>query len=87
MRSIKELLQILLDNIDLLDENDGLCSLVIVCFSEQYINWKEHILLSSYIESNPPWNLYRMKLNYYYWKPGDKYSRIKWLKKHINKNK
>ena len=82
MRTIKELLQLMLDNKELF--NTGLC------------NWNgmlpnttpdEFYLVKDYILSNKPFTFYRIFINpRYFWKPGDIKPRIKWLEKHISIN-
>ena len=75
----------------------GLCKWVINMEVDSLITLEEAILLSSYINNNPPFiykmyrffnNLYRgFTHEPYYWKPGNIKPRIAWIKKHIKKNK
>lgn len=83
-RSIKELLEVLLDNIHLL--KDGLCLLAI-----DVMTYNEKRIFKKYIFENRPFNIYTLfRLNkskyVYYWIKGKKAPRIKWLKKHIKLN-
>lgn len=86
MRSIKELLQLMLDNQESFDK--GLCHWVKYMYIDGLISNKEFMLLSSYIDINPPfiYKIYRRHRGYY-WKPGNIKPRIDWIKKHIKKNK
>ena len=90
VRPIKELLQILLDNIS--DMPLGLCGLVNLMSADDIITGDEHWELIGYINKNKPMNFYRFKGFFsddgkynFYWPVGDKIPRSKWLKKHIRK--
>ena len=85
-RSIKELLQVMLDNIENL--SGGLCSLGFHMMAYKTITSDELQLLLEYIIKNRPYNLYRIFGIYksYYWKPGKIKPRLRWLKRHIKKN-
>jgi hypothetical protein len=91
MRTIKELLEIMLDNKDLFKY--GLCSWVGLLYSYNRISNKEYLTLMEYIENNRPFMLSSIstmceiiKHSGYYWKEGDIKPRIKWIQKHIKLN-
>lgn len=95
MRSIKELLELMLDNKDLF--NTGLCDWTLKLYLLDIISDEECYLLRQYIISNRPslYNNFRMFYHtilrddpesHFYWKRGDIKPRIKWIKKHIAKN-
>ncbi len=86
-RSIKELLELMLDNQQLF--TDGLCCWAITLRWQGKINNVEQLRLHFYIKDNPPLLVYLRKIimnGGYYWKPGDIAPRIKWINKHIKKN-
>lgn len=92
MRTIKELLQIMLSNPQHFDE--GLCRWTNNLYSRELINGKEYWVLKDYIKANKPFIFssfdvlnQRISSSPYYWEVGKIEPRIKWLKKHINKNK
>ena len=80
-RTIKELLQILLDNIDCIKiaRYKCLCALILYLYCIDKITWKEYILIYKYIKNNIPINAW----NPYGWKPRLILPRKKWLKEHI----
>lgn len=90
MRTIKELLEIMLENKDLF--KNGLCSWVVLLYSYDRISNKEYLILMEYIENNRPsifssLNSFLSQIsNSYYWKSGDINPRIKWIQKHIKIN-
>ena len=86
MRSIKELLQLMLDNQQ--SFRTGLCHWVDYMYMDALITNSEKRTLSSYICEHPPFihKIYRRHRGYY-WKPGNIKPRIAWIKKHIEKNK
>lgn len=91
MRTIKELLQLMLDNQDKFES--GLCSWRqnLRWFDEAYLTNDENELLCNYIKQNRPskWSSMQAFLHSddeYYWKYGDIKPRIKWIKEHIKKN-
>jgi hypothetical protein len=89
-RSIKELLQLMLDNQHCFDE--GLCKWASKLYPVRIITLTEFFILLNYIRDNRPsmfssfegfkWSFSRR----YYWKPGNIVQRIKWLQYHIKKN-
>ena len=89
-RSIKELLQLMLDNQHCFDE--GLCKWVSNLYHFEIITLTESFMLFNYIRYNRPsmfssfegfkWRFSRR----YYWKPDNIVPRIKWLLYHIKKN-
>lgn len=85
MRSIKELLQLMLDNQQRFDY--GLCHWSDALYGNGIITGSEHTKLKRYIKNNRPF-LTRIVRWYdmYWWKEGDITPRIKWIKKHIKKN-
>ena len=90
MRTIKELLQIVLDNKDYFES--GLCSWVSdVYWSTKLFNKDEFFKLKIYIRENRPSmfssiNTFIHRNSSFYWNPTDINPRIKWLKKHIKQN-
>lgn len=91
MRTIKELLQVMLDNPQHFDS--GLCYWIGNCYLSGLINGKEHSILDIYIEKNKPstfssFERFKQELliRSFWWKKGDIKPRIEWLKKHIKKN-
>jgi hypothetical protein len=83
-RSIKELLQLMLDNQDLF--YDGLCFWVRDLYLKKIISTHERNLLEDYISKNAPF-LYKINpfKDGYYWKRRDISKRILWLKIQISK--
>lgn len=87
-RSIKELLQVLLDNQDLFVF--GLCQWNKTCWNNGLIIYKEFLMIREYININRPDNEYTRLIGFnsgYYWFPGDLEIRIRWLNEHIAKLK
>lgn len=95
MRSIKELLEVMLNNKDLF--RSGLCQWNDHLCTQDIITWDERIILKNYIRSNrPPFydnltifgHVIRRDdpITHYYWKLGKIEPRLKWIKKHIAKN-
>lgn len=90
MRTIKELLELMLDNQS--SFTTGLCNWVHSLRYLDKMSFEECRLLSKYVRENRPskfssidaWN---RRNSGYYWLYGDINPRIKWIKKHINKNK
>jgi len=82
MRTRKEILQLLLDNINLLQL--GLCGLAWRLDNLRMISLEECLDIREYIKSQRPKKTYK---GYdYYWMPGNVKPRINWLKKHIEIN-
>lgn len=89
MRSIKELLQLMLDSKYLFKL--GLCTWNYYLWDNNLINNKEYFLINKYIRRNRPskWSGIKAFINRnsdWYWSIGDIEPRIKWLKKHIKLN-
>lgn len=89
MRTIKELLQLMLDNPQLFDR--GLCFWTNGLYGAGLIGLYELDELDDYIAKNRPSmfssiDAYLRSNTGYYWKCGRIKPRIKWLKKHIVKN-
>jgi len=85
MRSEKELLQVLLDNIDKLEY--GLCLLIIILKENSLISEQEEEILNEFISNKAPERYhsirkYRMAYN---WESGEKQPRIDWLNEQIAK--
>jgi hypothetical protein len=95
MRTTKVLLVIMLENIEKF--RYGLCGLVSILLREDIITRMEFNQLIEYIEANPPKKTYDESYYWkpgnkkprerwlYYWKPGNKKPRERWLNKHIEK--
>lgn len=88
MRTIKELLQIMLDNQQYFQT--GLCGW---SNSIKLSSTEEYDKLHSYIRNNKPsafssFERFTQELNLepYWWKKGNIKPRINWIKKHIKKN-
>lgn len=89
MRSIKELLEIMLDNQQ--EFTHGLCSWIGNLRYEHIISHSEFLLLKIYIYENRPnkfssISAYKNRNSGFYWKRKDIKPRIKWIKKHIKLN-
>jgi hypothetical protein len=80
MRTTKELLELTLRGMDNGLFRKGLCGLIDRLRRENFIGLEEWYHLSNYINQNSPKKTYDYM---WYWKPGNKKPRIKWLKKHI----
>jgi len=90
-RSIKELLEIALENEECFNNEGGLCGWFSMLCRFQLIDYKEMIILINYAKANKPsifTSIYRFihRNNGFWWKKGDITPRIKWIKKHIKKN-
>ena len=92
-KTIKELLQQLLNYIETSEYIDGLCASSRVLQITNVITFEELVVLKNYIKENKPsifssFNAFIQYINLeaYYWTPGLKKPRIKWLKKHIKRN-
>jgi len=86
-RSIKELLQVMLENQRLFDF--GLCHWSYALYDANLINEDEEDILREYISDNPPiWFIVRRFLfgSGFFWTKKNIKPRIKWIKKHIKKN-
>lgn len=88
-RSIKELLQVMLDNQDLF--KDGLCLWAISLSIGRKITITERELLSAYIKRNRPFRFSTLETSWncigaYWWNCGNIKPRIKWIEKHIKLN-
>ena len=94
MRSIKELLELMLKHQDIFET--GLCIwLIEMCYpslpNRKLITNEEYVLLLTYINKNRPskWSsidAFAHKDSNYYWSKGSIKPRIKWIKYHIKKN-
>jgi hypothetical protein len=89
MRSIKELLELMLKN----EQGffSGLCSWVNYLYSSKIINLEEKLLLIRYIENNRPskwssFSAFKYRNTHFYWEWKNIKPRIKWIKKHIKLN-
>jgi len=88
MRTIKELLELMLE-IRNRRMRFGLCVVASDLYNMMVITKIEYLRLQKYIDDNRPKNLYNwfgLHHTSFYWKPGDRKPRIKWIKKHIKKN-
>jgi hypothetical protein len=90
MRTIKELLELMLENKGLFTH--GLCKWILLLYFNDEISRKEYLTLMNYIENNRPSILSSLNCflsqasSAYYWKEGDIKPRIKWIQKHIKIN-
>lgn len=88
-RKESELLKILLENIHLMDRF-GLCRVSNQCERKFLLSENELIICKAFIISNRPNPIFSLETwkqrnDTYYWDPGHKEPRIKWLKKHIKR--
>jgi hypothetical protein len=90
MRSINELLSVVLDNFDKYFNIDaytnGICILISSLENRRVLTSNEVGKVKDYIRSNPPSKIpFGMghPLYGYYWKPGKVAPRKRWLRKHI----
>ena len=89
MRTIKELLELMLDHQELF--YSGLCAWNISLNNKNLIGNLEYFYLQDYINTHRPskyssLQAYNSRKYRFYWPNGDIKPRIKWLKKHIKKN-
>lgn len=93
MRTIKQLLELMLKHQDLFER--GLCEWSRNLSDKQIITIDERTIIWTYITKNKPskfssWSAYKEQTNHkrigYYWKYKDITPRIKWINKHINLN-
>jgi hypothetical protein len=87
-RSIKELLQLMLDNQHWFE--GGLCRWASNLLYIKIITFTEYVLLFNYIRDNRPsmfssFEAFKWSFKNFYWKPKAIAPRILWLKKHISK--
>ena len=90
MRTIKELLKVMLDNKNYFEI--GLCRWVHSLWEDNVITTHERFLLGAYVKSNKPFIfssvdafIQRLNKTNFFWEPGNITPRIEWLKTHINK--
>lgn len=81
MRTIRELLKIMLDNQELFQT--GLCGWCHKLYFKDIITKDEYYIIRNYIYKYPTKRYKTAANSSYYWEIGDIDSRIKWLKKHI----
>lgn len=90
MRTIKELLELMLENKNLF--RIGLCRWASdLHYSSVKINETEHKVLLDYIREHRPSmfssvDAFKYRNKNFYWPAGEWGPRIKWIKKHIKKN-
>jgi hypothetical protein len=87
MRTIKELLQVMLDNQKYF--HGGLCYWVYMLYQYNLITEGEFVIITNYITVNRPSkyssiDAFIKRNSAYYWPFGKISPRIKWIKKHIN---
>ena len=84
-RTIKELLQLMLDNKRHL--NSGLCKLNNDLYLKGYTTYFENEILRKYMQENKPKTFHNVVIaDGYWWFPYRVFPRIKWIKKHIKLN-
>ena len=82
-RTIKELLQLTLDQLIIEKGLYGICGVVWELYTSNIINEEEGVNLRGWVRNHlPPQNYH--KHPGFKWKPGTKACRIKWLTKQIN---
>lgn len=89
MRSIKELLELMLKNEQ--GYFRGLCNWVHNLYLSKIINLEEKFLLIRYIGNNRPskwssFSAFKSRNTHFYWEYKNIKPRIKWIKKHIKLN-
>ena len=89
MRSIKELLIVMLDHQDMF--KSGLCNWIVEIRRSYLITFDEYTKLSYYIACNRPkwytsYSALKAKNTEWYWIRTNKSPRIRWIKKHIKLN-
>jgi len=91
MRSIKELLQIILDHVDQVRHTEGLCSLASQLYNDVEIIQEEEDVIRKYFGQNLPEHKYKgVYLTdelLYSWPPGKVEPRRQWLEEQIKKLK
>lgn len=88
IRTNKELLQVMLNNISIMKNEytiDGLCILVNYLYNVNLINYKEKQKLLNYLKKYLPEKIKSGTNQDYCWKPGLIKPRIKWLEEQIQK--
>ena len=77
------------NNKDLLKDCNGLCNIAAYLHAGEILTQLEHGLFMEYIWRNRPFRARLLQLNQYdfFWKPGYKKPRLKWLDKHIKRCK
>lgn len=92
-RSIKELLQVMLDNFDLFFDS-GLCRLTNKLLNENIITYEEEVVIIEFIRNNRPKRTWLSPITNphlnpsssgYFWGYGERLPRVQWLNKHISK--
>ena len=86
MKTILELLKLMLSHTKKETAYYGLCGTVIELSCNEEITILEQEKLDDYIDENPPSD-YNNSFYPYYWESGIKAPRLRWLKYHINKLK
>ena len=90
MRNIKEILEILLDNVERVRIEGGLCDVATELHYQSVITWVELCRIHVYIRDNRPSALSSKEAllsvkSPYYWAKYKVQPRAKWLKKNIKK--
>ena len=90
MRSNKEILEIMLDNVERIRDTGGLCRLAFRLYCYNIITFSEAANIETYIMDNRPFmfssiNALLSVNSLYHWPKGKVKPRAKWLKKHIKK--
>jgi hypothetical protein len=90
MRSNKEILEVLLDNVERIRTTYGLCILAGELHIQGVITWEELRKIRVYIKNNRPSALSSIDAllavnSLYHWPKYKVKPRAKWLKKHIKK--
>lgn len=85
MRTNRELLQLLLDNIHEVKKTRGLCVLMSLLLINGEITPREYDELGWYVSTNLPLTL-RHRKSLYCWREGNIFWRKRWLKKQIRKD-
>lgn len=81
MKTIKELLQLMLDNKHKFTY--GLCSLNDNLWMDDIVTNDEYFELMNYINNNPPKKVYS---DIYFWEKGNIKPRLEWIEQHIKFN-
>ncbi len=84
-RDLKTLLQLVLEYTETEKDYEGLCATIDNMTSNKKITDAEYCELDTYFDNNPAPNYYK-RVDGWWWNPGNKPPRLRYLKKHISLN-
>ena len=98
MRTLKELIPLMISTLNSNKHHDGLCSVVNALMINDIITSEEYYFLKDFIKTAQPkwyqkryychrgiWDRHRCKDGAYYWTSGEKQPRLNWLNKQLKK--